>query len=198
MHEEVEARVLETAGTAPLAGRPPLWARACPRPGSYPAAVSTGAWERERARVGGGGRGQMATEMFAFCHGKSLALKYPKSYPTTHSQHVAGSGGFWSPKLSHFWCLGPVAASHLLLKAKAQVDTGAVRLPQAAATRRSPLVRSPLLAPGRPVAASQARARGQGGSAASPPKTNSMSMLHSATLHLPLGPPHPPAFTIVT
>lgn len=79
--------VPETAGGAPPARPPPLWAYACPRPGSFPAPISTRAWERERARV----RGQIATEMFSSPQGKKNLYKISTSYPTTHIQHLGDS-----------------------------------------------------------------------------------------------------------
>lgn len=79
--------VPETAGRAPPARPPPLWACACPRPGSFPAPISTRAWERERARV----RGQIATEMFSSPQGKKNLYKISTSYPTTHIQHLGDS-----------------------------------------------------------------------------------------------------------
>lgn len=118
--------------------------------------------------------------------------------PTAFIQHLVGSGCFcpfssgggscpgsgWLPSLPGGQSLGlPVPGQGKARRQQSVPD--------------SPLVLSPLLAPGEPVAASRARARRPGGSSPSPwPRARSMSMLHSATLHHPLGPPHPPAFTI--
>lgn len=187
--------VPETAGGAPPARPPPLWAYACPRPGSFPAPISTRAWERERARV----RGQIATEMFSSPQGKKNLYKISTSYPTTHIQHLGDS------RVLLFSRILLVVTAALLLwlvlvyswRPKPRSTQDQCKVPQTV----PPLTAGALTlsAPGKPGAASRQGHGGLGRVAASLswPRARFMSMLHSATLHHPLGPPHPPAFTII-
>lgn len=150
---------------------------------------------RERARV----RGQIATEMFSSPQGKKNLYKISTSYPTTHIQHLGDS------RVLLFSRILLVVTAALLLwlvlvyswRPKPRSTQDQCKVPQTV----PPLTAGALTlsAPGKPGAASRQGHGGVGRVAASLswPRARFMSMLHSATLHHPLGPPHPPAFTII-
>lgn len=142
---------------------------------------------RERARV----RGQIATEMFSSPQGKKNLYKISTSYPTTHIQHLGDS------RVLLFSRILLVVTAALLLwlvlvyswRPKPRSTQDQCKVPQCAHP----------LSPRKAWSSLPARAWGVGRVAASLswPRARFMSMLHSATLHHPLGPPHPPAFTII-
>ena len=150
-------------------------------------------WERKP----GGGGVRWPWRCFLPSRRKVSVLKPPNPSPRLH---LAFSGQWGASILQNSSslcgnCPGSLISSR---RPKLKLSQGPAEQQPLA---HAPWVPTVLLAPGKPVAASRVRAYESSQGVCFPslrPGAGSMSMLHSATSTIPLlGPPHPPASTII-